>query len=91
MTVSRPLDAEAIRARAARAVAIGRRIDALIPSVLLDSRISLLGLWYGRLVGWTWGFLWSRGRIERRGGLWVFRGLRRGPSPAGASAWATAS
>jgi hypothetical protein len=68
-------DAAAIRAGIDRALATGRRIDALIPSVLLDSAISRAGFWYGRVVGWTWGFLWSRGRVERRQGLWIFRGM----------------
>ncbi|MEN2737978.1 Fe-S oxidoreductase [Microbacterium sp. X-17] len=68
-------DTAAIRRGVERALATGRRIDALIPPVLLDSPISRLGFWYGRIVGWTWGFLWSRGRIERRDGLWVFRGM----------------
>jgi len=71
------------RADAERAVARGRRIDRLIPSALLDSRISLVGLWYGRTVGWIWGSLWSTGRIERREGLWVFRGLPSWAFPRG--------
>jgi hypothetical protein len=53
----------------------GRRIDALIPRALLDSPISRVGYWYGTIVGWVWGSLWSTGRVERRGGLWVFRGM----------------
>jgi len=72
--VSTP-DPEAVRAAADRAVRIGRRIDALIPAFLLDSPVSRVGFWYGRAVGWIWGTLWSTGRIERRGGLWIFRGL----------------
>lgn len=63
------------RAAAERAVARGRRIDRLIPGVLLDSRISRAGFWYGCTVGWVWGSLWSRGEVERREGLWVFRGM----------------
>jgi hypothetical protein len=62
-------------ARADRAVARGRRIDRWIPSVLLDSPLSRLGYLYGTAVGWAWGALWSTGRVERREGLWVFRGL----------------
>ncbi len=54
-----------------------RRLDRIIPSVLLDSRISRIGYWYGTAVGWVWGGLWSTGRIERRGGLWIFRGMPR--------------
>nr|WP_211160364.1 Fe-S oxidoreductase [Microbacterium sp. MF43] len=45
--------------------------------MLLDSRISRLGYWYGTAIGWVWGGLWSTGRVERRGGLWVFRGMPR--------------
>lgn len=63
------------RARADRAVRRGRRVDALIPGILLDSRVSLVGYWWGSAVGWVWGSLWSTGRVERRGGLWLFRGL----------------
>lgn len=62
-------------ARAERALVWGRRIDRWIPSVLLDSPISRLGYLYGTAVGWAWGALWSTGRVERREGLWVFRGL----------------
>lgn len=71
------------RERADRAVARGRRIDRFIPAALLDSRISLVGFWYGRTVGWVWGSLWSTGRIERRNGLWVFRGLPSWAFPRG--------
>lgn len=63
------------RAVAERAIARGRRIDRLIPPVLLDSRISRVGFWYGCTVGWVWGSLWSTGPVERREGLWVFRGM----------------
>jgi hypothetical protein len=62
-------------ARAARAVSRGRRLDRWIPSALLDSPISRLGYLYGTAVGWVWGAVWSTGRVERREGLWVFRGL----------------
>lgn len=61
--------------RAERAVARGRRLDRFIPSVLLDSPISRLGYLYGSTVGWVWGSLWSTGRVEKREGLWVFRGM----------------
>ena len=44
-------------------------------SLLLDSPISRLGYLWGTTVGFTWGFIWSVGRVERRGGLWVFRGM----------------
>ena len=63
------------RARADLAVERGRRIDRVIPAFLLDSPISLVGYAYGTAVGWVWGTLWSTGRIERREGLWVFRGM----------------
>lgn len=53
----------------------GRRLDRRIPSVLLRSPISSLGYGWGTAVGWVWGTVWSTGRVERRGGLWVFRGL----------------
>jgi hypothetical protein len=65
------------RAQAERAVARGRRLDALIPPFLLDSPISRVGYWYGMTVGWIWGTLWSTGRVEKRAGLWVFRGMPR--------------
>ncbi len=63
------------QAAAEAAVARGRKIDRLLPGFLLDSPISHLGYVYGTAVGWVWGALWSTGRIERRHGLWVFRGL----------------
>lgn len=71
------------RERAETAVARGRRLDRWIPSVLLDSRVSRVGYWYGCTVGWVWGSLWSTGRIERRHGLWVFRGLPGWAFPRG--------
>ena len=63
------------RGEAERILARGRRSDRLIPSFLLRSPISRLGYWWGTSVGWAWGSLWSTGPVERRGGLWVFRGL----------------
>lgn len=63
------------RAAAERAVVRGRRIDRLLPGFLIDSPISRVGYWYGSAVGWTWGSLLSTGRIEKREGLWVFRGM----------------
>jgi hypothetical protein len=65
------------RAAAERAVVRGRRIDARIPRLLLDSPVSRVGFWYGNAVGWLWGSLWSTGRIERRDGLWIFHGMPR--------------
>lgn len=73
--MSVPEETEAIRAEARRALARGRRIDRWIPSFLLDSPISRIGYLYGSAVGWVWGGLLSTGPIERREGLWVFRGL----------------
>ncbi|MDR2294867.1 MAG: Fe-S oxidoreductase [Microbacterium sp.] len=61
--------------RAERIVRRGTRWDRLIPPVLLDSPISRVGFWWGCAVGWVWGGLWSRGRVEHRNGLWVFRGM----------------
>ena len=63
------------RTRADQAVARGQRIDRFIPGFLLDSPLSRVGFWYGRTIGWVWGSLWSTGAIERRQGLWVFRGM----------------
>ena len=34
-----------------------------------------LGYLYATAVGFAWGSLLSTGRVERRDGLWVFRGL----------------
>ena len=66
-----------------RIAARGRRWDRTIPSFLLDSPISLVGYWYGCTVGWVWGTVWSTGAIERRDGLWVFRGLPAWAFPRG--------
>ncbi|PVE69331.1 Fe-S oxidoreductase [Microbacterium testaceum] len=71
------------RERADRAVARGRRLDRFIPGALLDSRVSRVGYWYGCTVGWVWGSIWSTGRIEKRQGLWVFRGLPAWAFPRG--------
>jgi len=62
-------------AAAERALARGRTLDRFIPSFLLDSSASRFGYLYGTAIGWAWGGLWSTGRVERRGELWVFRGL----------------
>ena len=61
----------------------GRRIDRWIPPFLLDSPISRVGYWYGCTVGWVWGSLWSTGRVEKREGLWVFRGMPGWTFPRG--------
>lgn len=71
------------REAAAEAVERGRRLDRRIPSFLLDSPFSRIGHLYGTAVGWVWGTIWSRGRIERREGLWVFRGLPSWAFPRG--------
>lgn len=47
----------------------------MIRRVLLDSPVSRAGFWYAHLVGLAWGFLWSTGRVEKEGGLVVFRGM----------------
>lgn len=62
-------------AHAERVLERGRRLDRLIPSPLLDSPISRIGYAWGTAVGWVWGTLWSTGSVQRREGLWVFRGL----------------
>lgn len=72
MTARLPAD---WREQADRAVRRGQAFDRFIPPVLLDSPVSRVGYWWGCTVGWIWGTLWSRGRIERREGLWVFRGM----------------
>jgi hypothetical protein len=43
--------------------------------LLFDSPISWLGYLYATAVGLVWGFVWSTGRVERRQGLFVFRGM----------------
>lgn len=64
-------------------MARSRSLERWIPSFLLDSPISALGYAYGCAVGWVWGTLWSRGRIERRGRLFVFRGMPSWAFPRG--------
>ncbi|TFD81210.1 Fe-S oxidoreductase [Cryobacterium fucosi] len=44
-------------------------------SILFDSPVSRAGYLYATLVALVWGFFWSTGRVERRGGLVVFRGM----------------
>ena len=61
----------------------GRTLDARIPAWLLDSPASRAGYLWGTAVGWLWGSLWSRGRVERREGLWVFRGMPSWAHPRG--------
>jgi len=43
--------------------------------ILFDSPISRAGYLYATAVGLVWGSVWSTGRVERREGLFVFRGL----------------
>ena len=43
--------------------------------VLFDSPLSRAGYLYATAVGLVWGSIWSTGRVERREGLFVFRGL----------------
>ena len=52
---------------------------------LLDSALSYLGYRYATAVAFVWGFVWSVGRVERREGLWVFRGMPRGTFGRGGS------
>ncbi len=73
----------AIRPRAERALRTGDRIDRFLPGFLLDSPVSLVGYGWGTAIGWIWGTLWSTGRVERRAGLWVFRGLPAWAFPRG--------
>ena len=43
--------------------------------LLIDSPVSRAGYLYATVVGLVWGGIWSTGRVERRNGLFVFRGL----------------
>jgi hypothetical protein len=43
--------------------------------ILFDSPISRAGYLYATAVGLAWGAIWSTGRVERRGGMIVFRGM----------------
>ena len=65
------------RAAAERAVIRGRRIDAAIPSFLLDSPVSRVGYWYGSAVVSVLGTLWRTGPVHKRECLLVFSGMPR--------------
>ncbi|WP_105035797.1 Fe-S oxidoreductase [Cryobacterium aureum] len=43
--------------------------------LLFDSTISRAGYLYATAFGLVWGSIWSTGRVERRAGLYVFRGM----------------
>lgn len=48
------------------------------PKIILRDKpypFALLGYWYATLVGLCWGALLSKGKIERHGNLFVFRGM----------------
>ncbi|WP_232331438.1 Fe-S oxidoreductase [Agromyces laixinhei] len=53
----------------------GRTDDRTIRIRLTDSPISRIGYWWATAVGFTWGFIWSTGPIERRHGLVIFTGM----------------
>lgn len=48
-----------------------------VTRIFLDSPLSAAGYAYATAVGLTWGFLLSTGRVQRRAGLFVFRGMPR--------------
>lgn len=37
--------------------------------------LARFGYLYATCLGFAWGSIWSSGKIERHGGLWVFRGM----------------
>jgi len=45
--------------------------------ILFDSLISRAGYLYATAFGLVWGSVWSTGRVEKRAGLFVFRGMPR--------------
>ncbi|MGN6759805.1 MAG: Fe-S oxidoreductase [Leifsonia sp.] len=51
----------------------------------LSRAITRAGYLYATAVGLVWGFVWSTGRIERRGGLTVFRGMPKATFGRGGS------
>lgn len=49
-----------------------------VPAIVLRQKpypLAWAGYLYATLVGLVWGFIWSRGRVERHGKLFVFRGM----------------
>lgn len=50
-------------------------IESLLDGTLINSPISRLGYLYATTVGLIWGFIWSTGRVEKRSGLFIFRGM----------------
>lgn len=43
--------------------------------IFFDSPLSRAGYLYATTVGVIWGTFWSTGRVERRGGMIIFRGM----------------
>ena len=43
--------------------------------MLFDSVLSRAGYLYATAVGFTWGAIWSTGKVRRRNGLFVFTGM----------------
>ena len=43
--------------------------------MLFDSVVSRAGYLYATVVGFTWGAIWSTGKVRRRNGLFVFTGM----------------
>ena len=54
---------------------MGATYAGLVRRILFDSTISRAGYLYATTVGVIWGSIWSTGKVERRGGLIVFRGM----------------
>jgi len=54
---------------------VGATYAGLVRRILFDSTISRAGYLYATTVGVIWGSIWSTGKVERRGGLIVFRGM----------------
>ncbi len=69
-----------------RSLRRGRAVDRLLPG--LDSPLTHAGARLATAIGFAWGFVWSTGAVQHRGGLWVFTGMpswtfRRGGSCVG--------